>query len=150
MIKSLLYILTMNMERDPIAFLLEVMAVSQRRKTKTRTFVPTRHNKWRYKLKLLKSMETSFLLKVFSEHKPGGFVRLMEALDSLGLEVTNANVNSFRGLVSNVFKVEKKDSEMIQADHVRESLLELTRNPSKGLSEMVKASENKGGVECNY
>lgn len=30
----------------------------------------------------------------------------MEALDSLGLEVTNANVNSFRGLVSNVFKVE--------------------------------------------
>ncbi|GMI69789.1 hypothetical protein HRI_000648200 [Hibiscus trionum] len=74
----------------------------------------------------------------------------MEALDSLGLEVTNANVNSFRGLVSNVFKVEKKDSEMIQADHVRKSLLELTRNPSKGPSEMVKASENKGGVKCNY
>ncbi|TYJ03579.1 hypothetical protein E1A91_A12G037900v1 [Gossypium mustelinum] len=93
-----------------------------------------------------------FFVKVFSEHKPGGFVRLMEALDSLGLEVTNANVNSFRGLVSNVFKVEKKDSEMVQADHVRESLLELTRTPSKGLSEMVKASEtnNGNGVECNY
>ncbi|XP_038995749.1 transcription factor ABORTED MICROSPORES-like [Hibiscus syriacus] len=88
-----------------------------------------------------------FFVKVFSEHKPGGFVRLMEALDSLGLEVTNANVNSFRGLVSNVFKVEKKDSEMLQADHVRDSLLELTRNPTKGLSEMVNASENNGGVE---
>ncbi|KAE8735787.1 Phospholipase-like protein family, putative isoform 1 [Hibiscus syriacus] len=88
-----------------------------------------------------------FFVKVFSEHKPGGFVRLMEALDSLGLEVTNANVNSFRGLVSNVFKVEKKDSELLQADHVRDLLLELTRNPAKGLSEMVNASENNGGVE---
>ncbi|GMI69790.1 hypothetical protein HRI_000648300 [Hibiscus trionum] len=55
-----MYILTMNMERDLIAFLLEVMAVSQRRKTKTWTFVLTRQSKWRYKLKLLKSMETSF------------------------------------------------------------------------------------------
>ncbi|KAE8655621.1 hypothetical protein F3Y22_tig00117021pilonHSYRG00038 [Hibiscus syriacus] len=87
-----------------------------------------------------------FFVKVFSEHKPGGFVRLMEALDSLGLEVTNANVNSFRGLVSNVFKVEK-NCEMLQADHVRDSLLELTRNPTKGLSEAVNASENNGGVE---
>ncbi|XVE48839.1 hypothetical protein DITRI_Ditri01bG0034500 [Diplodiscus trichospermus] len=91
-----------------------------------------------------------FFVKVFSEHKPGGFVRLMEALDLLGLEVTNANVNSFRGLVSNVFKVEKKGSEMVHADHVRDSLLELTRNPSKGLSEMAKASENNNGIECNY
>ncbi|KAF5727805.1 transcription factor ABORTED MICROSPORES isoform X2 [Tripterygium wilfordii] len=70
-----------------------------------------------------------FFVKVFCEHRPGGFVKLMEAFNSLGLEVTNANATSFRGLVSNVFQVEKKASEMIQADNLRESLMELTRNP---------------------
>lgn len=47
-----------------------------------------------------------FFVKVFCEHKAGGFVRLMEALDSIGLEVKNANITSFRSLVSSIFTVE--------------------------------------------
>ncbi|CAN8270844.1 unnamed protein product [Cochlearia groenlandica] len=71
-----------------------------------------------------------FLVKVICEYKPGGFTRLMEALDSLGLEVTNANTTRYLSLVSNVFKVEKNDNEMVQAEHVRNSLLEITKNTS--------------------
>ncbi|XP_038723455.1 transcription factor ABORTED MICROSPORES-like isoform X1 [Tripterygium wilfordii] len=93
-----------------------------------------------------------FFVKVFCEHKIGGFVKLMEALLSLGLEVTNANVASFRGLVSNVFHVEKKDSEMVQADNLRESLMELTRNPSRGLwqTEIMTAKEVAESSNVDY
>lgn len=73
-----------------------------------------------------------FFVKIFCEHKSGGFLRLMEALNSMGLEVTSVNVTSFLSLVSNVLKVERKDSDFVEADQVRDSLLEITRYSSQG------------------
>ncbi|XP_020519447.1 transcription factor ABORTED MICROSPORES isoform X4 [Amborella trichopoda] len=52
-----------------------------------------------------------FNLKIFCKKSSGGFARLMEAMDALGLEVIH-------------------DNEAIQAEHVRDSLLELTYNPN--------------------
>lgn len=99
-----------------------------------------------------------FFVKVFCEHKPGGFARLMEALNALGLEVANVNTTRHTCLASSIFKVEvnslknhfnntelasnmcklhlslslsqRKNDETVEADEVKESLLELTRNPS--------------------
>ncbi|TKY50749.1 Transcription factor ABORTED MICROSPORES [Spatholobus suberectus] len=87
-----------------------------------------------------------YFVKVFCEHRPGGFVKLMEVFNTLGMDVVHATVTSHKGLVSNVFKVEKKDSETVEAEDVRDSLLELTRNRYRGWThEMTATSENDVG-----
>lgn len=44
-------------------------------------------------------------IKVSCQQKQGGFVRLLEAIDSLGLQVANANVTTFNGKVQNILEV---------------------------------------------
>ncbi|CAM8922234.1 unnamed protein product [Rhodiola kirilowii] len=92
-----------------------------------------------------------FFIKVFCEHKPGGLVRLLEALSSLGLDVTNVNVTSCRMLVSNIFEVElKRDSEVV-ADDLKNSLLELTRIPfGSGWQHDQLANKPENGIDDVY
>ena len=50
--------------------------------------------------------QREFLIKFYCEQKRGGFVRLMEALNALGLQVADANITTFCGKVLNILKVE--------------------------------------------
>ncbi|XP_074312918.1 transcription factor ABORTED MICROSPORES-like [Silene latifolia] len=92
-----------------------------------------------------------FYVKVFGEQKRGGIVRLMEALNSLGLEITNVNMTSCISLVSYVFIVKKRDSENFHAEYLRDSLMEATRNCQAGYwTEMAKPSEHGDGIDHRH
>ncbi|KAM0987463.1 hypothetical protein ACFX2J_011537 [Malus domestica] len=46
-----------------------------------------------------------FLIKLLSEQNRGGFARLMENMDSLGLQVVDANVTTLYGTVLYILNV---------------------------------------------
>ncbi|KZV52796.1 hypothetical protein F511_33248 [Dorcoceras hygrometricum] len=65
-----------------------------------------------------------FLLKLVCKVRRGGFSRLMEAMDSLGLQVRDANVTTFNGSVLNVLRVEANHME-IEPKTLKNSLIQL-------------------------
>lgn len=68
-----------------------------------------------------------FFVKLLCKHKKGGFMRLMEAMNSLGLQVVDANVTTHNGNVLNILKVEVIRGEMIQPKRLKDSLQQLIR-----------------------
>ncbi|WJX87844.1 hypothetical protein P8452_69992 [Trifolium repens] len=68
---------------------------------------------------------TSFMIKLCCEQKQCGFSRLMEAIDSFGLNVVNANMTTFDRKVLNILIVEAT-AEDISATKLREYLIKQT------------------------
>ncbi|PWA57842.1 basic helix-loop-helix (bHLH) DNA-binding superfamily protein [Artemisia annua] len=62
-----------------------------------------------------------YLLKVFCSHKPDGFSRLIEAVQSLGLQVINVSMTTCIGLVLNTLAVEAKEE--VDAKSLKDSFL---------------------------
>ncbi|KAG4148990.1 hypothetical protein ERO13_D05G313000v2 [Gossypium hirsutum] len=66
-----------------------------------------------------------FLIKLYYEHKRGSFAKLMEGIDSLGLQVIDANVTTFNGKVLSMLKVEANRD--FQSRKLRDFLTNLTK-----------------------
>nr|XP_009768126.1 PREDICTED: transcription factor bHLH90 isoform X2 [Nicotiana sylvestris] len=67
-----------------------------------------------------------FLLKVFGSHKPGGFTQLLEAMNSLGLEVVNTNFTTSGEEILSIFIARANENRVVEAQQLRSSLIELT------------------------
>ncbi|MCL7024333.1 hypothetical protein MKW94_011817 [Papaver nudicaule] len=70
-----------------------------------------------------------FLLNFLCRQTQGGFLKLMEAANSAGLTVTNANVTSFKGMASYIL-ILAADNEEIQEQGVKDLVLNLTHGNS--------------------
>ncbi|GFP91173.1 transcription factor bhlh90 [Phtheirospermum japonicum] len=68
--------------------------------------------------------EKDFLLKVICKKTRDGFSKFVEALDSLGLRVTDANVTTLNGSVLNVLRVEANRTE-VEANDLKHSLVQM-------------------------
>lgn len=79
-----------------------------------------------------------FLIKLVCGKKQGGFLRIMETVDSLGLQVLDANVATCNGIVLNVLKVEAKGKD-VAAKSLKDSLL------NSWLSHMVVVNPTRSG-----
>ncbi|XP_028796238.1 transcription factor ABORTED MICROSPORES-like [Neltuma alba] len=80
-----------------------------------------------------------FLVKIQCEKKRGGFARLMETIHLFGLQVTDANVNTFGGEVVNILTV-KANKLDIHPDILRDYLTKQAGSQERGVDvEFTKA-----------
>nr|GMD23293.1 transcription factor bhlh90 [Ipomoea batatas] len=67
-----------------------------------------------------------FMLRFIGKHSRGGFSRLMETMDSLGLQVLDANVTTLNEEVLSIFRAEAKADGMCNSRTLECALVELT------------------------
>ncbi|XP_019176431.1 PREDICTED: transcription factor ABORTED MICROSPORES [Ipomoea nil] len=67
-----------------------------------------------------------FMLRFIGKHSRGGFSRLMEIMDSLGLQVLDANVTTLNEEVLSIFRAEAKADGMCNSQTLEYALIELT------------------------
>ncbi|CAJ2636460.1 unnamed protein product [Trifolium pratense] len=82
----------------------------------------TRNTQMKLQVEVNRIGRTDFMIKLCCEHKQGGFSRLMEAIDSFGLNMVNANMTTFDGKVLNILMVEATAQD-ISATKLREYLI---------------------------
>ncbi|XP_077242053.1 transcription factor ABORTED MICROSPORES-like [Tasmannia lanceolata] len=63
------------------------------------------------------------VIKVLFENKRGVFLKLIEAMSVLGLEVTNINVTPHEGFLLSMIWAEDMDGKMVQKERMKEWLL---------------------------
>ncbi|XP_077252687.1 transcription factor ABORTED MICROSPORES-like [Tasmannia lanceolata] len=68
---------------------------------------------------------SKLVIKVLCENKGGVFVKLMDGMRDLGLEVTNIDATTFEGFLLSMIWAEGKDAKMVQTEHVKEWLLSI-------------------------
>lgn len=57
-----------------------------------------------------------YSLRIFCEKLPGVFIKLMQALNVLGLIIVHANITSYHGLILNDFNAEVRDKKVVGVD----------------------------------
>ena len=57
--------------------------------------------------------ERKYFIKLVVAHKRGGFVRLLEAIDSLKLQVVSINLTTLNGRVQNILEIKVRFQEKI-------------------------------------
>lgn len=82
------------------------------------------NNSMKVKVEVNQIGTKDFILKLFCDHRKGGFSRLMETLYSLGLQVLDANIVTFDGKVLNILKLEASVQE-VQAKKLRDILIKM-------------------------
>ncbi|GKV22881.1 hypothetical protein SLEP1_g32698 [Rubroshorea leprosula] len=83
-----------------------------------------------------------FLIRVFCEHKRGGFTRLMEALNHLSLQVIDANVTALDGKMMNTLRVEANKMDL-QPKKLRDSLTKLINKRGESPVDRRNGTENE-------